>query len=90
MENKITVKYKDAVIQEISPNTPSFSELKQFILKKKDEINLDYLVCSCDKKDFDIKTFSDVLKETIQDELSKLNLDFEKYQEAINAYKNQK
>lgn len=82
MENNIRIFYGEEEIESISPNTPTFEKLKDFMIKHVDDLDADLIKCSCDKTDFDIKTFERAIKESIKVELDNLKINKSKFEEA--------
>ncbi len=90
MENDIYVYYGENLIEEnlieiISPNTPSFEKLKNFVITNQETLNLDLITCKCGKKDFDIQTFQKAIKEAIKFEIKMLRINKEKFDEAMKS-----
>ncbi len=82
MENNIRIFYGNDEIESISPNTPTFEKLKDFIIKHVEDLDDDLIKCSCEKTDFDIKTFEKAIKESIKAELDNLKINKSKFEEA--------
>lgn len=87
MDNQIRIKYKGNIVATLNSDTPSLDELVKFIVETKN-IVLDEIKCECDEDNFDCSYFEQAIKDVIVEELGKLKIDDESYNEALLKAKN--
>ena len=85
--NQIRIKYKGNIAAALNSDTPSLDELVKFIVETKN-IVLDEIKCECDEDNFDCSYFEQAIKDVIVEELEKLKIDEECYNEAISKVRN--
>lgn len=88
MDNQIRIKYKKGnIVATLNSDTPSLDELVKFIVETKN-IVLDEIKCECNEDNFDCSYFEQAIKDVIVEELDKLKIDDESYNEALFKVKN--
>ena len=87
MDNQIRIKYKGNIVATLNSDTPSLDELAKFIVETKN-IVLDEIKCECNEDNFDCSYFEQAIKDVIVEELDKLKIDDESYNEALLKVKN--
>lgn len=87
MDNQIRIKYKGNIVATLNSDTPPLDELVKFIVETKN-IVLDEIKCECDEDNFDCSYFEQAIKDVIVEELGKLKIDDESYNEALLKAKN--
>lgn len=87
MDNQIRIKYKGNIVATLNSYTPLLDELVKFIIETKN-IVLDEIKCECDEDNFDCSYFEQAIKDVVVDELDKLKIDEESYNQAISKVKN--
>lgn len=87
MDNQIRIKYKGNIVATLNSDTPSLDELVKFIVETKN-IVLDEIKCECNEDNFDCSYFEQAIKDVIVEELDKLKIDDESYNETLLKVKN--
>lgn len=86
MANEITILYKGEIITKLKTNTPSLSELVKFVTDT-ENIDVSQITCECSTENFDADFFAQAVRETIEEELSSLKLNKDKYDQFIQKCK---
>lgn len=86
MANEITILYKGQKIAKIKTNTPSLSELVKFVTDT-ENIDVSQIACECPAENFDTEFFAQAVREAIEEEISSLKLNKEKYDQCIQKCK---
>ena len=85
MGNDISVKYKGERVATIKPDTPSLEELKTFVIRKRDNMDVKQIRCECDTEGFDGQYLEEALRQAIQEELEKLKLEKKAFEDKMRS-----
>lgn len=86
MANEITILYKGQQIAKLKTNTPLLTKLVKFVTDT-ENIDVSQITCECPAENFDADFFAQAVREAIEEELSSLKLNEEKYNQYIQKCK---
>lgn len=86
MANEIIILYRGQQIAKLKTNTPSLSELVKFVTDT-EKIDVSQITCECPAENFDTDFFAQAVREAIEEEVSSLKLNKEKYDQCIQKCK---
>lgn len=79
------IKYKGELVATIKPDTPSLEELKTFVIRERDNMDVKQIRCECDTEGFDGQYLEDAIRQAIQEELEKLKLEKETFEDKMRS-----
>lgn len=88
-DKKITIIFNSDEKIELSNNTPDLKSLVDKIVELKDVIVIDDIKVKC-VKEFDVENFASIIKTSITEFISKININNEDFEKAIDNLNKQK
>lgn len=82
--NVVTVNLDGNHKVDLLTDSPNISALVEEVVKVKDGLDIDAISADCDLETFDVKSFTDVIRESIQSFVQELQLETVKFNAAVN------
>lgn len=82
--NVVTVNLDDNHKVDLLTDSPNISALVEEVVKVKDGLDIDVISVDCDLETFDVKSFTDVIQESIRSFVQELQLETMKFNAAVD------
>lgn len=82
--NVVTVNLDSNHKVDLLTDSPNISALVEEVVKVKDDLDIDAISVDCDLVTFDVKSFTDVIRESIRSFVQELQLETVKFNAAVN------
>lgn len=82
--NVVTVNLDDNHKVDLLTDSPNISALVEEVVKVKDGLDIDAISVDCDLETFDVKSFTDVIQESIRSFIQELQLETMKFNAAVD------
>ena len=81
--NVVTVNLDDNHKVDLLTDSPNISELVEEVVNIKDSLDIDAITVDCDLETFDVKSFTEVIQESVRSFVQELQIETEKYNAAV-------
>lgn len=80
----VKVNLGDGHAVDLLTDSPNIGALVEEIVKIKDDLDIDAITVECDLDSFDVKSFTEVIKESVRSFVNELQIEKDKFEAVLN------